>query len=294
MKLATAAYQMDFLNSWDDYVAKLTEWVSEAASNGAELMVFPEFGCMELATLKGRATAMDLEASLHAVNELIPRVDALHAELAKAHGAHILAASAPVFDPAYGPRPVNRARFFAPSGAMVVQDKQIMTRFEREDWDVVPGCPLQLFDTSLGKIGILICYDSQYPLLGRALSEADMILVPSTTEAAYGFNRVRSGCRARAIEQQCITVMSSTVGDCDWSTSVETSRGRGGVFGPPDTGFPEDGIIAQGVMDRPGWTYADVDLDAVARVRKDGVVLNRTHWDEQAGRDHPAELRSLS
>ncbi|MGR3377108.1 carbon-nitrogen hydrolase family protein [Salipiger abyssi] len=294
MKLAAAAYKMDFLDSWEAYAAKLTDWVGEAAGQGADLLVFPEYGAMELATLAGRAAAQDLEASLHAVSERIPEVDALHADLARKHGVHILAASAPVFDAEIGPRPVNRARLFAPSGAMGHQDKQIMTRFEREDWGVVGGGPLTLFDTALGKIGILICYDSEYPLLARALSEADLLLVPSCTEAAHGYNRVRIGAMARALEQQCVTVMASTVGDCDWSEAVDTNCGMGGIFGPPDTGFPATGVLAEGAMNRPGWTYAELDLDAVARVRKDGVVLNRTHWDEQAGRDRPAILRSLS
>ncbi|WP_335949004.1 carbon-nitrogen hydrolase family protein [Salipiger bermudensis] len=294
MKLAAAAYKMEFLESWEAYAAKLTSWVEDAAGQGADLLVFPEYGAMELATLAGPEVAGDLEASLHAVSERIPQVDALHAELAKIHGVHILAASAPVFDPEIGPRPVNRARFFAPSGAMGHQDKQIMTRFEREDWGVVGGGPLHLFDTALGKIGILICYDSEYPLLARAMMEADLILVPSCTEAAHGYNRVRIGAMARALEQQCVTVMASTVGDCDWSEAVDTNCGMGGVFGPPDTGFPADGVLAQGQMNQPGWTYATLDLDAVSRVRKDGVVLNRAHWAEQAGRDSPAILRSLS
>lgn len=293
MKLATAAYPMDVLQDWDAYRSKLSHWVQDAAGKGADLLVFPEYGAMELATLAGRDTARDLEASLHAVSDLIPAADSLHAELAQEHGLHILAASAPVFDPAIGPRPVNRARFFAPSGAMVHQDKQIMTRFEREDWGVVAGGPLTLFDTALGKIGILICYDSEYPLLARALSDADLILVPSCTEAAHGYNRVRIGAMARALEQQCVTVMASTVGDCDWSEAVDTNAGMGGIFGPPDTGFPADGILAQGAMNRAGWTFAELDLDAVARVREDGVVRNRTHWDEQAGRDAPAPLCAL-
>ena len=293
MKIATAAYPMDFLEDWDAYAAKIEAWVAEAAGQGAELMVFPEYGSMEIATLAGRAAAGDLEASLHAVSERMPQVDALHSDLAGKYGAHILAASAPVFDAAIGPRPVNRARFFAPGGGMEFQDKQIMTRFEREDWHVVGGAPLQLFDTALGKIGILICYDSEYPLLGRALRDADLLLVPSCTEALAGYSRVRIGAMARALEQQCIAVMASTVGACDWSEAVDTNMGMGGVFCPPDTGFPATGVIAEGRLGQPGWTYAEVDLDAVARVRNDGVVLNRSHWDDQSGRDGPVTQRAL-
>ena len=293
MRVAAAAYPMDFLDSWGAYEQKLTRWGSEAASAGADLLVFPEYGAMELATLAGRDTALDLEASLHAVSERIPDVDDLHARLARAHGVHVLAASAPVFDAELGQRPVNRARFFAPDGSMGVQDKQIMTRFEREDWGVVGGGPLHLFDTALGKIGILICYDSEFPLLGRAMAEADLILVPSCTEALTGYSRVRIGAMARALENQCVTVMSSTVGSCDWSEAVDENTGMGGIFGPPDTGFPATGVIAEGRLNQPGWTYADVDLERIAHVRADGVVLNRRHWDDQSGRDVIAATRKL-
>jgi predicted amidohydrolase len=168
---------------------------------------------------------------------------------------------------------------------MGVQDKQVMTRFEREDWNIVPGGPLRLFDTAMGRIGILICYDSEFPLLGRALAQADILLVPSVTEALSGYSRVRIGARARALEAQCVAVMSSVVGVADWSQVIDESVGRGGVFGPPDKGFPANGILAEGELNKPGWTYAEVDLDAVAEVRRDGVVLNRSHWDDQAGRD---------
>ncbi len=183
MKVAAAAYPAEFLDSWQAYETKLTRWVSEAAGAGADLLVFPEYGAMELATLAGREVALDLEASLHAVSERVPAADDLHASLARRFGVHILAASAPVFDPAIGPRPVNRARFFAPSGEMGVQDKQIMTRFER--------------------------------------------------------------------------------------------------------------LLADGVLNQPGWTYAEIDRDAVARVRREGVVLNRQHWDDQAGRDGAPEVTTL-
>lgn len=285
MKLATAAYPMDFLDDWRSYAAKIGDWVAEAAGQGADLLVFPEYGAMELATLSGAEAAGDLERSLHAVSDRMAEVDGLHSDLAARHGVHILAASAPVFDPELGDRPVNRARLFAPQGGMGVQDKQIMTRFERDDWGVVGGGPLRIFDTALGKLGILICYDSEFPLLGRALAEADVLLIPSCTEARAGYSRVRIGAQARALENQCVTVMASTVGACDWSEAVDTNCGMGGVFGPPDTGFPDTGVLAEGVLNRPGWTYAEIAPQAISEVRANGVVLNRSHWADQSGRD---------
>ncbi len=285
MKIATAAYPLDLLTSWADYASKIESWVADAAGQGASLLVFPEYGSIELASLAGGASQNVVEASLQTVSSFIPDADALHAGLAEKYGVHICAASAPVYDDTLGPRPVNRARLFTPGGDVAIQDKQIMTRFERSPMNVVPGGPLQLFETALGRIGILTCYDAEIPLLGRALSEADLILVPSCTAALAGYSRVRIGAMARALENQCVTVMASTLGPAPWSETIEGNTGMGGIFGPPDNGFPPTGVLAEGVLGQPGWSFAEVDLDAIAQVRADGTVLNRTHWTEQSGRD---------
>ena len=290
MRVATAAYPLDVMTSEAQYEDKLSYWVGEAAGAGATLLVFPEYAAMELATLEGAAVAADLEKSLWAVSDRLAAADALHAKLAAAHGVHIIAGSGPA---AWQNRPVNRARLITPQGQIGVQDKQIMTRFEAEVWDVVPGNPLQVFDTDLGRLGILICYDSEFPLLGKALAACDIICVPSVTEATSGYWRVRIGAQARALEQQCITVMSSVVGPADWSEALGTSYGCGGVFCPPDVGLPSDGVLALGKMNAPGWTYADIDPALIDRVRRDGVVLNRRDWAGQTGRDGTAPLVSL-
>lgn len=168
-----------------------------------------------------------------------------------------------------------------------------MTRFEAEVWDVIPGGPLQLFETELGKIGVLICYDVEFPLLGRALSDADILLVPSVTEALSGYWRVRIGAMARALENQCVSVMSSVVGPAPWSEAVDVSVGAGGVFGPPDIGFPATGVLAEGDLNAPDWTYAEVDLAAITQARADGTVLNRRDWEGQKNRSAPAQVVQL-
>lgn len=291
MKIATAAYPLDWLDSWAQYEDKLAKWVGDAAKQGADLLVFPEYGAMELATLDGADAALDLERSLHAVSDRMEDAAALHLKLAAEHGVHILGASAPAN--AGFERPVNRAEFYAPTGERDHQDKQIMTMFERDPWNVTGGGPLKIFDTALGKIGVLICYDSEFPLLGRALEEADIILVPSCTEALAGYWRVRIGAMSRALENQCITAMASIVGQADWSESVDVGCGMGGIFGPPDTGFPATGVFAEGTLDQPGWTLAEVDIAQVAEVRRNGVVRNRSHWDEQNSRTKTCTIRLM-
>lgn len=285
MKIATAAYPLDVLTSWAQYEDKLAHWVAEAAVQGAELLVFPEYAAMELATLDGAEVVADLERSLFSVSDKLEEADRLHVKLANEHNVHIVAGSGPA---ATDSRPVNRARLITPTGQVGVQDKQIMTRFEREEWGVIGGNALQVFETAIGKIGILICYDSEFPLLGRALSDCDVICVPSVTETLAGYWRVRIGSMARALENQCITAMSSVVGAADWSEALGQSFGAGGIFCPPDRGFPPTGILGLREVNAPGWTIAQADLAQVAEVRADGIVLNRRDWQDQIGRDGKA------
>jgi len=280
MKIAAAAYPLDWFDSFEDYANKLTAWVMDAALQKAELLVFPEYGAMELASLGGRAVAADLEGALREVARHKPAVDALHCALAARHRVHILGASGPVYE---GVRPVNRATFYGPGGILGHQDKQIMTRFEREDWRVEPGGALTLFDTPLGKIGIVICYDSEFPLLARALCEAgaEILLAPSCTDFFVGFSGVRIGSMARALENQCVVVHAPTVGLCDWCPPVDVNVGAAAIYGPPDKGWPETGILAQTGLDTPGWAMADISLDAIEKARADGGVLPFRHWPEQ-------------
>ena len=283
LTIAAAAYPLDWLADWATYEAKAEAWVREATDLGAELLVFPEYGAMELASLGGTAVAGDLEAALHEVVAHRAQMEALFVHLARAHDVYILAPSGPVVE---GGKRVNRASLFGPMGLIGHQDKQIMTRFEREEWSVSSGGDLTLFETALGKIGILICYDSEFPLLARQLCEmgAEILLVPSCTDTIAGYTRVRVGAMARALENQCVVVQAPTVGDAIWCPAIDENRGAAAIYGPADRGWPETGILAQGEMDAPGWVIARADLDLVARSRSDGAVLPFQHWPEQPAR----------
>jgi predicted amidohydrolase len=282
--LAAAAYPLDWCADWSAYAAKITRWVGEAAGQGAQLLVFPEYGAMELASLGGAAVAADLEGALREVDRHRAAALDLHLRLAAEHRLYILTASGPAYGlPHAAGRPVNRASLVGPSGLVGHQDKAMMTRFEREDWGIVAGRGLAVFETALGRVGVLICYDSEFPLLGRALAEAgvEILLVPSATEALAGFTRVRVGAMARALEGQMIVVHAPVVGTPAWCAGMEQSIGAASIYGPPDRGFPETGILAEGRPGEPGWVYARVSTAAVAAVRADGGVLTLRHWPEQ-------------
>lgn len=278
--IAAAAYPLDWLDDWAAYEAKTRAWVQQAALKRADLLVFPEYAAMELASLGGAEVAADLSRAVAEVDRHRPAMERLFEGFAIEFGLYILAPSGPVRESS---ALRNRATLLGPSGRIGHQDKAIMTRFEREDWCIGPGEGLCLFDTGLGKLGVLICYDSEFPLLARALCEAgaEMLLVPSCTDALAGYQRVRIGAQARALENQCVTVQAPVVGAAPWCPAVDLNTGAAAIHGPPDTGWPDTGILAQGAVDAPGWVVATVDLDLVAQSRAEGAVLTFQHWAEQ-------------
>jgi len=283
MKIAAAAYPLtDRIETWEAYEEKLTRWVAEAA--GVDLLVFPEYGAMELALLAGQEVSRDPIGSLRAVAERLPEVNALHSWLARRFGVHLLAGSAPV-ETQRGI--VNRAHLFAPSGDAAFQDKQIPTPYERDVLGLVHGEPLRVIETELGTLGILICYDAEFPLLARGLIEAgaDLLLVPACTDGIAGHHRVATGARARALENQCFAIHAPTVGrGIDWCPVIDENRGAAAVYGPPDPLSTETGVLAHGEFDAPGWVFVSLDLAAARATRARGETRNHAHWCEQGSR----------
>jgi predicted amidohydrolase len=281
VRVAAAQYPIERLATFAGFRNKLADWVAEAARNGAQLLVFPEYAAMELTQFAGDDVASNLKASLHALQPLLPDYKATLAELARDHNVYILGGSAPVL--LASGEFVNRARLFAPSGASACQEKLIMTRFEQEDWGISASQGLTVFDAGFAKIGIAICYDAEFPLLVRALAVAgaEIILVPSNTDTMASYNRVRIACAARALENQVYAVQSPTVGNAPWSAAIDINLGAAGFFAPPDRLFPADGVLAMGEFNKPGWVYAALDLALLEETRAEGEVLNHQRWDDQ-------------
>ncbi len=250
--------------------------------DGREAPRVPEYAAIEQASCFGPDVYNDLQVTLEKVAALAGERVALHARLAKEHDVHILVGSGPVKK--NDGRFVNSAQLVTPKGLVGEQEKIIMTPFER-DWGVTGGTPLRVFETALGRIAILICYDSEFPLLARALVEAgaDVILMPSCTERVSGYHRVRTGTRARALENTVVTVQSPTVGDALWSPAVDHNVGAAGIYVPPEHGVSDDGTLAEGVLNAEQWVVGTADLAALYRLRTTGEMRNFADWPSQPG-----------
>lgn len=281
IRIAAAQFEVFAPADWDDYAGRVEQSIRDAAAGGAQLLVFPEYASLVLAAL-GRRTGHDPREEVVALQRLRDAYFQLHRQLSAQCRVHLLAGSIPweVSPGCFH----NRAWLFTPDGRADYQDKLIMTRFEREQWNISPGSELKVFETTLGRIGVDICYDVEFPHIARRQAEAGalLLLAPSCTDTVAGYHRVRIGAQARALENQCVVVQAPLVGDAPWSTSIDVNVGSAGIYGPPDRGFPDDGVLAQGIFNQGGWVHAEVDMKMVTSVRHSGQVLNHRHWPEQA------------
>lgn len=281
IKIASAQYDISFLENWANYQRKSERWVKEAAENGAKILLFPEYNTMELASLFSENVYASLSLSLVEMQTLHGAFLNLFQGLAQEYQCVIQAGSFPVLiaENVYH----NRAYLFMPDGKFDFQDKMMMTRFENEEWLISAGDELKTFDTDFGRIAINICYDSEFPLLARKQVEmgANLILVPSCTDTVAGFHRVKIGCQARALENQCYVAQAALVGNTVWSPAVDVNVGSAGIYTPVDYGFPNNGILASGEFNKPQWVYGDIDLQNCEKIRETGQVFNYRDWSLQ-------------
>lgn len=282
VKIATAQYDISFLENWQNYQAKIECWVGEAAEQDAKILLFPEYGSMELASLFPKEVYSSLSKQLASMQTLLDDYTGLFQTLAQKYGCYIQSGTFPVEIEPNVYR--NRAYLFMPDGRIDYQDKLIMTRFENEQWLINSGEELKCFDTEYGRIAINVCYDSEFPMLARKQVEAgaNLILVPSCTDTLAGYHRVKIGCQARALENQCYVVQSPTVGEAPWSEAVDVNIGAAAVYTPVDRGFPDNGILAIGELNKAQWVMAEISLGACEAVRQQGQVFNYRDWPLQS------------
>ncbi len=274
IKLAAAQYPLTFFSDWKAYCEHLERWVKEAVDQNADILLFPEYASMEIVSLFPEKTRGDLQLQIREMQNLLPQFRALFENLAASYDCCIIAPAFPVF---IAGKYVNRTYVFDPSGEAGFQDKWFMTRFENEKWGISePERKIRVFEFRELQFAIQTCYDIEFAVGSNqaCLAGAQVIFVPSCTEGIRGANRVHIGARARAMENQCYTLVSQTIKDAEWSPAVDINYGFTAFYASPDHGFPEDGILARNEAQKAGWLVVEADLSLLQHVRNEGQVLN--------------------
>jgi predicted amidohydrolase len=155
-------------------------------------------------------------------------------------------------------------------------EKLHVTPDEAKVWGMEGGKHLKVYDTDCGKIGILICYDVEFPELSRILAELgmDILFVPFLTDTQNGYSRVRNCAQARAIENECYVAIAGSVGNLPKVHNMDIQYAQSMVFTPCDFAFPANGIKAEATPNTEMILIADVDIDLLRELNQLGSVRN--------------------
>lgn len=266
--VGTVTYEICPLQSKEEYWQAVHMHVHSAARQHVKLLVFPEYQTAHLLALMPVMSHAEAVAYLDSLTE--EYVEGF-SKLAREHQMTILGGTHIVKE---GDGYVNRAYLFYPDGRIATQNKVHTTPEERNVWHLKPGESFDIFETEVGKVAILTCYDIEFPETARIVADrgAELILCPSYTDAAAGFYRVRYCAQARAVENQLFVVMSGLVGSVPGVEQIDMAYSQGAVFAPCDFPFPANGLLAEGVLNASMVTTAPVDLHALAENRTHGNV----------------------
>ncbi|MCU0470438.1 MAG: carbon-nitrogen hydrolase family protein [Arcicella sp.] len=274
LKLATAQYPIKFHQNFESWQSYTESWVKSAYSQGANILLFPEYGSMELVSLLEENIRNDIKKQVLEINKFRERFCDYFSRLAQLYQLIIVAPSFSVLE---NDKVYNRAYVFSEKGFVGYQDKFFMTRFENEEWGISSAPKvLHIFQGNWGSFGIQICYDVEFPIGSQLMCSygATLILAPSCTETIRGATRVHVGARARALENQCFVAVSQTINQAEWSPAVDINFGYTAIYCPADKNLPEEGIVAIQPPQQEGWLIQSLDFELINAVRTDGQVFN--------------------
>jgi predicted amidohydrolase len=248
LRVALCQFQLRDTSSYDELEAHIRDQFSKAWAQRPDLVVFPEFVTFGLLAMAG--SGLRYEALEKPMREILagftPRYEALFSGLASAHQVHIVGGSHWICPLPQGPG-FNTAHLFYPDGRIFRQPKNHLFPGEI-DWGTAASDELTVFELLGTRAGLMTCYDSEFPEVGRhlMLNGAQLLITPAATYTRRGYYRVHRCCAARAVENQVYVLECHSVGEL--SVPVDrpfTAYGRSAVLGPIDDIIQvDDGILS--------------------------------------------------
>lgn len=272
VRVAAVQYGQRRVAGFDDFAAQVEEFVRVAADYGSDFVVFPELLTLQLLSAEPRL--LEPAAAMQRLSEHTDRFTALLQRLAASHHVHVIGGTHPTRTPEGTLR--NICYVATRDGRLHRRDKLHITPSEQASWAVGGGDSADVIETDAGPVGVMVCYDSEFPELGRHLTDqgALVLFVPYCTDLRSGHLRVRHSCQARAIENQVYVVAAGNVGHCPNVANFDIQYAQSAVFTPCDTPFPPEGIAAEAAPQVEQLIFADLDLAALQLARRDGTVKN--------------------
>lgn len=272
VRVGTVQYQQRPVQSFQEFSDIVTYFVDVVSTYKGDFVVFPELFTLQLLSIES-SSSTPAEA-IESVTEFAEPYRALMRDLALRHNINIIGGSTPVRD-SQGTI-YNMAHVFLRDGQVYEQPKIHPTPNEAYWWNVRGGNRVTAIETDCGPIGVLVCYDAEFPELTRHLVDqgVQILFVPFCTDERQSYLRVRYCCQARAVENQMYVVMSGNVGNLPNVPNMELQYGQSCILTPCDFPFARDGIAADTTPNVETVAFADLRPGTLVTARNSGTVKN--------------------
>ncbi len=272
VRIGGIQWQMREVESPEELLQQVEFFVDIMADYNADFACLPEFFN---APLMGLCESTDQNIAIRFLADYTEWFKNEISNLAVSYNVNVITGSMPLFDKEAEVL-YNVSYLCRRDGTVEEQRKIHITPHERSAWVIEGGNKVQVFDTDAGRIGILVCYDVEFPELARllALEDMDILFVPFWTDTKNGYLRVRHCAQARAIENECYVMICGSVGNLPQVESLDIQYAQSSVFSPSDFAFPHDAIMAETTPNTEMVFFSDLDLDKLIHVRNEGSVNN--------------------
>lgn len=270
IRLGLVQWQMRRFDDFESLVEQMEFFVDAVSNYSSDFVMFPEFFNAPLMAQYNHLPEPEAIRQLASYSEPL-RVKAQ--EMAVSYNINIILGSMPYMDEE---SLLNVGYLCRRDGSSERYEKIHITPSEVKAWGMVGGDTIRVFDTDCGKIGILICYDVEFPELSRILAQQGMriLFVPFLTDTQNGYTRVRHCAMARAIENECYVAIAGCVGNLPRVHNMDIQFAQAAIFTPSDFGFPTNGIQAEATPNAEMTVIADVDIELLRELHEEGTVRN--------------------
>lgn len=270
VRLGLIQWQMRLYKGLDGLMEQVEYFVDAVSAYRADFALFPEFFN---APLMADNNHLPESEAIRELAKYTPIIVEKFSKLAISYNINIITGSMPELKDGLL---FNVGYLCKRDGSIERYEKLHVTPDEAKVWGMQGGNELRTFDTDCGKIGILICYDSEFPELSRILADEGMeiLFIPFLTDTQNGYSRVRHCAQARAIENECYVAIAGSVGNLPKVNNMDIQYAQSMVFTPCDFSFPANGIKAESTTNTEMILIADVDLDLLKDLNQFGSVRN--------------------
>ena len=271
VRIGLVQWQMRPYKSIDDVFEQVEFFVDAVSAYQSDFILFPEyFNAPLMAKFNNLGEAQSIRKLAKYTEEIRDRF----IKLAISYNINIITGSMPYLTD--NNKLLNVGFLCRRDGTYETYGKVHITPDEAKSWGLSGGKMAKTFDTDCAKIGVLICYDVEFPELSRLLAEDGMqiLFVPFLTDTQNAYSRVRVCAQARAIENECFVAIAGSVGNLPRVHNMDIQYAQSAVFTPCDFAFPTDGKRAEATPNTEMILVSDVDLDLLSKLHTYGSVRN--------------------